>query len=76
MLGVELDRRFDIGAGRMGPSSRVWLVLGNGYPDGWDCKAGGLEGTGMRGNEGPGEYCAGAGVGKEGNWGTGGGVSK
>ena len=55
MAGEELDRRLDIGAGRMGTSSRVWLVMGNGYPDAWDCKAGGFEGgTGMCGNEGPG----------------------
>jgi len=52
MAGEELDRRADIGAGRIGISSRVGL--GNGYPINWGCKAGGLEGgTGVGGNEGP-----------------------
>ena len=51
MAGEELDRRVCIGGGRMGTSSRVWL--GNGYPVNWGCRAGGLGGTGVRGNEGP-----------------------
>lgn len=77
IAGEELDLRPDIGGGRMGPSSLVWLVGGKGYPDNWDCKAGGLEGgTGTRGNEGAWVYWPGEGDGKEGNWGTGGGISK
>lgn len=54
IAGEELDLRADIGAGRMGTSFCGGRVTGNGYPDDWDRKAGGLEGgTGMDGNGGP-----------------------
>ena len=59
----------------MGTSSRVGWVTGNGYPDNWCFEACGLEG-GMEigGNGGPWGNCTG--IGKEGDWETGGGVSK
>jgi hypothetical protein len=53
IAGEELDRRADVGGGRMGGSLCVWLTTGNGYSDNGDCKAGGLEGgTGNCGNGG------------------------
>lgn len=44
MAGEELDLRADIGAGRIGSSSRGGLGPGCGYPDDRCCKAGGFGG--------------------------------
>jgi len=73
MAGEELDLRADIGPGRMDKSLWVGVATGKGYADNWDCKAGGLRG--ICGNEGARGGRAGEGVGKGGNWGTGGGGS-